>query len=319
MITIVNFEPDNFSPQAKRQLQQIGLYAEANWEGFESNQQAQQASVIIVRFKKYLGAEVLQQFKQLSVVVSATTGTDHIDVTWCNRNNITILCLKPYQDFLKTIPSTAEHCFGLLLSLLRNIPAAVNSVREGNWQRQLFWGYQLKGKKLGIVGMGRTGSFMAKYAEAFDMQVYYYDPYVTSENASYVKTASLAALVAASDIVSLHVHLSDDTFHMVNSSLQPYFSGGKYLINTSRGKIVDEAFIYQLLKQKQLAGVASDVIETELTNITESHLFKALRDGENVLLTPHIGGATYDALHSCEEFICGKLAAMINGEAFTNA
>lgn len=311
MITILNFEPDNFSSAAKYLLQQNGLYAEASWDAFEEDTVAAQAQVIIVRFKKYLGASVLQKFTQLAIIVSATTGTDHIDTEYCNKNNIAIFCLKPYQDFLKTIPSTAEHTFGLLLSLLRNIPAAVNSVGQGNWQRQLFWGRQLKGKKLGIVGMGRTGAFMAKYAAAFDMEVYYYDPYVTVEGNDYKKTISLAELVSLADIISLHVHLTNETVHLVNKSLQPYFNNRKYLINTSRGKIVDEQFVYSLLRAGNLAGVASDVIETEMTDITNSHLFKAMAEGQNVLLTPHIGGATYDALHSCEEFICTKLVELI--------
>jgi len=311
MITILNFEPDNFSTTAKEMLQQQALYAEASWDDFENSPLVAQASVIIVRFKKFLGADVLQKFTNLSFIVSATTGTDHIDAAWCNGNNITIVCLKPYPEFLKTIPSTAEHCFALLLSLLRNIPAAVNSVKAGHWQRQLFLGYQLKSKRLGIVGMGRTGTFMAKYAAAFDMQVYYYDPYVTVENNDYIKLESLAELVRVADITSLHVHLADDTFHLINHGLHAYFSNTKYLLNTSRGKIVDEEFVYALLKENKLAGVASDVIETELTDITGSHLYRAMTEGENVLLTPHIGGATYDALHSCEEFISSRLLEMV--------
>jgi D-3-phosphoglycerate dehydrogenase len=311
MINIVNFEPDNFSPMAKSLLQQQASYSELDWDGFESLPLVQEANVIIVRFKKMLTAELLQKFSNLRIIVSATTGTDHIDVAWCASNNITILCLKPYQNFLKTIPSTAEHAFALLLSLLRNIPAAVNSVKAGNWKRELFWGYQLKDKKLGIVGLGRTGLFMAQYAAAFNMQVHYYDPFVTAENKVYTKAESLGALIAGCDIISLHVHLADDTFHLINQSLLPSFGGGKYLINTSRGKIVDEQFVYSLLKQGKLAGVASDVIETELTDINNSWLYKAMAEGENVLLTPHIGGATYDALHSCEEFICGKLVEML--------
>jgi len=309
MITIINFEPDNFSPAAKQLLQQKAGYAEVTWDDFEQSTFVQQASVIIVRFKKYLDAATLAAFPNLSVIVSATTGTDHIDVAYCNTHNIKILCLKPYQDFLKTIPSTAEHCFALMLSLLRNIPAAAASVKAGNWQRQLFWGYQLKNKKLGIVGMGRTGTLMAKYAAAFDMQVCYYDPYVTAE--TYDKTNSLAELIEGCDIISLHVHLTEDTVNLINNSLAASFSYNKYLLNTSRGRIVDEEFVCSLVKQQKLAGIATDVLATEMDDITQSPLYKAMQEGYNVLITPHIGGATYDALHSCEEFICTKLVELI--------
>lgn len=310
MTTVINFEPDNFSSKAKQLLQDKADYTETSWDEFEQSSFVQQASVIIVRFKKYLDAATLDKFTNLDIIVSATTGTDHIDVAYCERRGITILCLKPYTEFLKTIPSTAEHCFGLLLSLLRNIPAAVNSVKEGHWKRELFWGYQLKDKKLGIIGMGRTGWLMAKYASAFDMQVNYYDPHVGTNN-NYIKKASPQELIAASDIISLHVHLCDDTFHLINNSLEKYFNNTKYLLNTSRGKIVDEAFIYHLLKEKKLAGVASDVLETEMDNIATSALHQAMQAGYNVLLTPHIGGATHDALHSCEEFICTKLVELL--------
>lgn len=311
MTTIINFEPDNFSPAAKTLLQNKVKYAELDWDNYQESALTQQASVIIVRFKKYLDAATLQSFPNLSIIVSATTGTDHIDTSYCNTSGIKILCLKPYQDFLKTIPSTAEHCFALLLSLLRNIPAAVASVKEGNWQRQLFWGYQLKNKKLGIVGMGRTGNLMAGYAAAFNMQVQYYDPYVTVENSQYTKASNLEELVTNCDIISLHVHLADDTYHLISSSLSHCFTSTKYLLNTSRGKIVDEQLVYGLLKAGKLAGVATDVLETELDDISQSPLYQAMQQGYNVIITPHIGGATYDALHACEEFICGKLAELI--------
>lgn len=311
MITIINFEPDNFSPSAKALLQTKAKYTERGWHNYLQSPYIQQASVIIVRFKKYLDAATLQTFPNLSIIVSATTGTDHIDVNYCNANNIKILCLKPYQDFLKTIPSTAEHCFALMLSLLRNIPAAVASVKGGNWQRQLFWGYQLKNKKLGIAGMGRTGTLMAGYAAAFNMQVHYYDPNVTVDNNSYTKVYSLEELVTKCDIISLHVHLAEDTYHIINSSLSNCFNNTKYLLNTSRGKIVDEQFVYGLLKDGRLAGIATDVLETELEDIAQSPLYQAMQQGYNVVITPHIGGATYDALHACEEFICTKLAELI--------
>lgn len=311
MITVINFEPDNFSPAAKTLLHSKTQYTELSWDNYLQSPSASQASVIIVRFKKYLDASILQSLPNLAIIVSATTGTDHIDVNYCNANGIKILCLKPYQDFLKTIPSTAEHCFALMLSLLRNIPAAVASVKGGNWQRQLFWGYQLKNKKLGIAGMGRTGTLMAGYAAAFNMQVHYYDPNVTVDNNSYTKVSSLAELVTACEIISLHVHLADHTHHLINNSLSGCFTNTKYLLNTSRGKIVDEQFVYGLLKDGRLAGIATDVLETELEDITQSPLYQAMQQGYNVVITPHIGGATYDALHACEEFICNKLIELI--------
>src|SRR5690606_22739642 len=130
--------------------------------------------------------------------------------------------------FLKTIPSTAEHTWGLLLSLVRHIPAANEHVKTGSWKRDLFRGSQLKGKTLGIIGFGRTGRKVAEYARAFDMRVIFYDPYITSGAAEQIGTLDL--LMEQSDILTFHVHLNDETTYMLNDKNVPHLKKSVYLL-----------------------------------------------------------------------------------------
>lgn len=187
-----------------------------------------------------------------------------------------------------------------MLALVRKIPQAHEHVNKGNWDRDLFRGYQLCNKTIGLIGLGRIGRIVAQYATSFGMQVHYFDPNVN--DSSFVKNSTLEELVSTSDIVSLHIHLKQDTQGLVSSSLLREFKHGAFLINTSRGKIIDENAVVDALSTNLLGGVAVDVLESELSNIHESPLWEA-RNRFPILITPHIGGATYDAMWSCEEFI----------------
>jgi len=318
MLKVLNCEAANFSSKAKEMLRQFFIYDEMITDDFAESQYDN--DILIVRLKRIIDKAVIDKFPRLTYIVTATTGTDHIDVKYCIEKKIEILCLKPYTDFLKTIPSTAEHTMALMLALVRNIPKAIDSVAKGGWNRNEFFGQQLKGRKLGIIGMGRTGNKVAKFAQAFDMNIGYYDPIVSINNEAFIKYSSINKLIHSSDIISIHVHLKDDTFHLINDELKSSFNSGKYLVNTSRGKIVDEKFVYQLLMEGFLKGVATDVLENEFDDISTNWLHKAMLEGRNVIITPHIGGATTDALHSCEEFICNKLVeeVIINKKAITN-
>lgn len=309
-LRIVNLEPLYFSEEAKDILKSELSYSEADWDDVMADDFKSRADIIIVRFKKKIDKNVLGRFPQLKIIFTATTGTDHIDIDYCEERKIKICCLKPHKDFLKTIPSTAEHTFGLILSLLRNIPKANASVSNGNWNRDLFFGSQLKNKNLGIIGLGRTGSLVAKYAAVFGMNVFFYDPFFKHGN-DYCKAHTLKELLQQSDIITLHVHLDSTTKGMINSEIATYFKKGSWLINTSRGKIVDEDVVVELLESGVLKGIASDVISNEAGILEENALYKGLQRGLNIILTPHIGGATRDALNDCEVFLSRQLIASL--------
>lgn len=308
-MNILNVEPSDFSHRAKF-LYISGLnrggYEEAFWH--ELPEDCTHVDVLIVRLERYIGREALSYFPNLKYVISATTGTDHLDLKYLEQRKIKFFCLKGETDFLRTITSTPELTWGLLISLLRHIPQAVSSVHQ-EWNRDKFKGYQLKGKTIGIIGLGRVGWQIALYAKAFGMEIMYYDPFVVDD--SFQKCVSLDELLHKSDIVTVHVHLTDETDSLLNEDNLHKMKKGAYLINTSRGRIIDEATIVSLLKQNHLKGVAVDVLGDELQDYKSSLLYQAFLEGYNVLITPHIGGASYDAMHMCEEFMAKKFIDFI--------
>lgn len=303
-MTIVNVEPYGYSEDAVRQWKEAGWkYLPSSWK--EINGRAQpDADALIVRLSRKIGKTELDLFPKLKYLLTATTGLDHLDTEILSERNIVLISLRGETEFLKTIPSTAEHTWALCLSLIRQIPCSIDDVKNGNWNRDLFRGHQLKSKQLGIIGLGRTGLKVASYAAAFDMKVTYYDPYVS--NYSYRKYDELSLLLTESDIVSIHVHLTDETKGMLNQRLIKQIKKGAFLINTSRGGLLDEQALYQSLLEGLLGGIATDVLATELEDIKLSPLWRAMQEGMRVIITPHIGGATWDAMWNCEEFIVKK-------------
>jgi len=177
-------------------------------------------------------------------------------------------------------------------------------VLNGNWNRDKFRGYQLKDKNIGIIGLGRIGAMVAEYAQAFKMQVGYFDPRVS--NSSYKRFNQLEDLLACSDIITIHIHLESQTTNLLNEQNIEHLKDGSFIINTSRGGIVDENAMVASLKRGNIAGIGVDVLHNELNGFEQSPLWRAAQAGENIIITPHIGGATWEAMHGCEEFLCKK-------------
>lgn len=299
---VLNAETLGYSEKAIQNWKEKGYrYQPSSWEAIESKEKFEDVSVLIVRLQKKIDERILSKFPDLKMVVSATTGHDHLDINALEKRKIKLVSLRGQEEFLKTIPSTAEHCFGLLLSLIRNIPAANESVKNGNWNRDQFRGYQLKDKILGIVGLGRTGKMMAAYGSCFGMKPIYFDPYV-SDNA-YKKCENLNSLLEQTDVLTIHVHLMDSTRHLLNKDNLAHVKNGSFVLNTSRGDVWEESAVVEQLKTGRISGVATDVLSGELDDFRKSVLWQAQGAGYNVIITPHLGGATYDAMWACEEFI----------------
>ena len=234
-----------------------------------------------------LDKEVLES-TSVKIICTASTGLNHIDVEYCKENNIKVLSITKDSNTIEQISSTAEHAFALMMSLLRNIPSAFDSVKKGEWSWQPFVGRQMNFMTVGVVGYGRLGRMMARYCSSFGSKVLVCDPY------SYIsKKVELKELFDKSDIVSLHVHVTDETRHMINKELLDNLESPVYLINTSRGEIVDEEAIIEALETGKLLGYATDVLEDEFGNIENSELTK--RQDLNIIVTPHIAGMTKEA------------------------
>lgn len=304
MKIVLNMEPLLYSEEAKKLwCKEKFEYFEGNWNRYKSNKVLKKAEVIIVRLSKKIDKKILSCFENLKYIISATTGLDHIDLKETSNRGIKVFSLKNETNFLKTIPSTAEHTWALLLSLARKIPEASNDVRLGNWKRDNFRGVQLKNKSLGIIGLGRVGNQVASFAKIFQMKVNYFDPYVTTKK-RYNKFTNVEELLAQSDFISVHIHLNEKNFNFINKSRLSHVKKGTYFINTSRGNVWNENEVVELYKKGIIAGIATDVITDEMGKEIKSpilNLHKKLK--KNIIVTPHIAGATYEAMWDCEKFI----------------
>ena len=169
----------------------------------------------------------------IKIINTASTGTNHIDKVYCENNNIKIYSLTKDYDLINQLTSTSELAFGLMISLLRKIPFSFDSVKNYEWNYEKYIGRQVKDFNLGVIGYGRLGKMIVHYGLAFGMNVYVYDPYqkVEIEN---VNQVNLNDLLINSDVVSLHVHVTDETRKMINKDFIEKMKNSSYLINTSR-------------------------------------------------------------------------------------
>ncbi len=297
---ILNLEPDRYSSKAISLFQEQNEYFEFSDTGIYPVEKAE-VDTILTRLNFKLNEEFLKDFSSLKYIISPTTGLDHIDFSYTQKKGIKVYSLRSHKEFLSTITTTPELAWGLLLALIRNIPKAVSSVSNYRWERDNFRGLQLGGKNLGIIGLGRTGKKVAEYGKAFGMNVFYVDPEVQSKE--YIKVSTINELVELSDVVSLHIHLTDETYHLISPVSIRQFKKGSVLINTSRGGVVDEQFILQEVNRGNLYGYATDVLEDELSDISESPVIQEMNKGKNIVVTPHIGGASTEVMNKCEEYL----------------
>lgn len=230
--------------------------------------------------------------QNIKIVCTASTGLNHIDINYCREKDIDVLSLTTDFDIIEQISSTAEMAFALMLSLIRNIPSSFKAVQNFEWKYESFIGRQLDHLRIGIVGYGRLGIMMAQYCKAFGMDVRVCDPY---KDVSPYQACDLKSIFRICDVVSLHVHVSEETTEMINNDiLCGMGSNQSYLVNTSRGIIVNEDHVIQNLNRGNLLGYATDVISDEYRNIQNSPI---IRESENlnIIITPHIGGMTKEA------------------------
>lgn len=266
------------------------------------------AEVILAPLGFFLDKKKIDLSPKLKVIASNTTGEPHIDVPYAEEKSIKVISLKDQAEFLELITPTAELTFGLIISLIRRIPWAFNSVKTGIWNRRLFGGLAMLSRmSLGIVGMGRLGKMVANYGKSFGMKVLYFEndeKFPIPSGLSRMST--LEELVASSDIVTAHINLTEENRRLFNNRIFSKFKKGSYFINTARGEIVDFNALLDHLKNGRLAGAALDVFESEFKKgfqrqIKNHPLLEYAKSHDNLLITPHIGGSTYDAWKDTEE------------------
>ena len=300
-------EPDRYPERAKEILQQAGTLS--FFEGGDLKQTLSDAHGLIVRLKYFWRKDLLDHAPRLKVIATATTGLDHIDLNYAASRGITVLSLKGETEFLKTVTATAEHTWGLLLALIRHIPQAHQSVINRKWERDRFFGTELQGRTLAIVGLGRIGQMVARYGLAFRMKVIAYDHSQTDWIEGVERAASLTRLLLKADVLSVHVPLTRENEKLIGPAEFAALKTGAILLNTSRGAIVDEDSLLAALINGRLAGAALDVIQDEYASNSpvRNQIINYAATHSNLLLTPHIGGATHDSLERVEIFMAEKL------------
>lgn len=298
-------EPEGYSPAARAIYEEVGQVDEGPLTRGELKHCLADYDALVVRLAHQIDAELLAYAPRLRAIVSPTTGLDHIDLEAAGRLGVTVLSLKGETDFLRSIPATAELTWGLLLALIRRIPHAFQSVLQSEWDRDAYKGHDLAGQALGIVGLGRIGERIARYGLAFGMRVLAYDPYRAGWVDGVERVESLPELLQQSSVLTLHVPLNEETRGMIGADELALLPQGALLVNTARGEVVDEAALLAALESGRLGGAALDVISGERSGGSPD-LVQYARRRENLLITPHIGGATVESMSATEVFMAKK-------------
>jgi D-3-phosphoglycerate dehydrogenase len=265
------------------------------------------AHALIVRSETRVTASLMARAPHLRVVARAGTGVDTIDVHAATRRGIAVM----NAPGANTV-SAAEHAMGLLLALVRRISDAAAAMKAGQWDRKRFEGTELRGKTMGIVGLGRIGGHVAQLARAFGMQIVGHDPYLAPERAAelHVRLLSIDALLRAADVITLHVALTDETHHLIDANRLKLMKPTAVLINTARGELVDESALADAVKEKRIGGAAIDVFSIEPLPADSP-----LRGLDRVILTPHLAASTAEAQERVAMEICGAVRdALVAGD-----
>ena len=269
-------------------------------------------SAIVVRSQTKITAKVIEAAKKLKAVGRAGVGVDNVDVEAATRRGI-IVMNTPGGNTV----STAEHAFSLLVSIARNIPQAHASVKAAKWDRKNFEGVELHGKTIGILGMGRIGTEIARRAIAFGMRPLAYDPYLSPTRARSLQVElfeDLDDVLSRADFVTLHMPLTTETKHLIDAKRLAKMKRGARIINCARGGLIDETALADALRSGHIAAAALDVFETE----PPPSEFP-LRNLENVVFTPHLGASTTEAQESVGIEIAEAMRALLLEGVIRNA
>ncbi|MBE4910326.1 phosphoglycerate dehydrogenase [Bacillus luteolus] len=265
---------------------------------------------LLVRSATIVTEELLSKMKNLQIIARAGVGVDNIDVTAATKQGVVVINA-PDGNTL----STAEHTFAMMTSLVRHIPQANISVKSRNWNRTSFVGTELAGKCLGIIGLGRIGTEIAKRAKAFSMTVQVYDPFLTHSKAEDlgVISTSLDDVLSLSDIITVHTPLTKETKDLLSYDNLAKTKKGVYVINCARGGIIDEQALVTYLENGHVAGAALDVFEVE------PPLDNRLLEFEQVIVTPHLGASTKEAQLNVASQVAKEIVHFFEGKPVTSS
>ena len=261
---------------------------------------SKEAEIVVLSNFKYK-KEVMEKCPNLKMICVAFTGVDHVDIDYCRERGITVCNCAGYST-----SAVADLVFGMLINIYRNIDKCNKVTREGGTKNGLV-GFELEGKKFGVVGTGAIGMRVANIAKAFGCEVYGYSRTVKEGNG--IKYVDLNTLLSTCDIVSLHVPLNDSTKGLINEENIKLMKKNAVLINTARGPVIDSKALSDALKNGTIAGAGLDVFEIEPPIPTDHVLFEA----PNLIVTPHVAFATKESMVKRAEIVFENINKYMNG------
>jgi D-3-phosphoglycerate dehydrogenase len=304
---------DNVAPMCAERLQERGLnpitHKSIPESGSERSELLQQIHAMVVRSATTVDADLIAEIPHLKVIGRAGVGVDNIDIDAATGAGVLVMNTPDGNTI-----STAEHTCGMILAQLRNIPQAVQKVKSGGWDRKTYMGTELHDKKLGIVGLGKIGTEVAKRMQSFGVDVFAYDPYTSNERADElgVQLMELDELLAHVDILTVHTPLTDATRHLISLDKKDKLNKGIWLVNCARGGIIKEEDLPALIDEGIVSGAALDVYTSEPPN---EELLAILKH-PNIICTPHLGASTEEAQEKVATQIADQIADSLEGKGY---
>jgi len=300
---------ENVHPQAAELLKQEGYQVETVSSGYDEDELCEKikdASILGIRSKTVVSRKVLQHANRLMAIGAFCIGTNHIDLKACQEKGVVV-----FNAPFSNTRSVVELAIGEIILLIRNIPDKSQGMHEGIWNKSARGSYEIRGKKLGIVGYGNIGSQLSILAESLGLKVSYYDIREKLALGNTEKSDSLEDLLKQSDIVSIHVDGRKENTDLIGDNEFKLMKDGVIFLNLSRGQIVNIDALQKHIESGKIAGAAVDVFPYEPKNNKEPFISK-LRNLPNTILTPHVGGSTLEAQENIAQFVPNKMIDYIN-------
>ena len=277
---------DNLNQQVYKELETIGDcvdISKSNSRDKDLANHIKDCEIVVIRSATKLTKEVLDKAEQLKIIARCGVGIDNVDLDFAKSRNI-FVTNAPSANLISVVELTVA----LIISVSRKLSLADSHLKKGEWNRSQFLGNELYGKTLGIVGFGKAGRLVAERMKSFGMSIVFYDPYVTDWNGS-EESIKLDDLLRTADVVSIHVIKTKDTENLISKDMLDLLKPSSVIINTSRGGVLDEDYLFELLESEKIFGAGLDVYSNEPPKNVDRY------NGLNLVTTPHIGASTNEA------------------------
>ena len=277
---------DNLNQQVYKELETIGDCLDISKSESKEKDLAdhiKDSEIVVIRSATKLTKEVLDNAEKLKIIARCGVGVDNVDLEFAKSKNI-FVTNSPSANLISVVELTVA----LIISASRKLSLADSHLKNGQWNRSEFLGYELYGKTLGIVGFGKAGRLVAERMKSFGMSIVFYDPYVTDWNGS-EESLELDDLLRTADVVSIHVIKTKDTENLLSKDKLDLLKQNSIIVNTSRGGVLDEDYLIELLESGKIFGAGLDVYSNEPPENVDRY------DGLNLVTTPHIGASTNEA------------------------